>query len=170
MAIYVPPSISNYNDDAPSDDGQETSTNEVKWSLIKDELTDPIKDYAAAISTAVDAMETSGSWTPILSTDGTPFTYSGTGIGTYYTIGRIVVCSLRLNLTSVADGVGGVQITGLPIAAAGTGSGFGAAFEKTTGLSLSAGHTQFIGVVGSGRSLIDIAEAGSGSYDFLDAR
>lgn len=50
---YTPPTISNYNDDPPPDDGSETVENEVKWSIIKTELTDPIKNYADAINSAV---------------------------------------------------------------------------------------------------------------------
>ena len=50
---YTPPTISNYNDDAPPDDGTETSDNEITWAIIKDELADPIKNYAEAINSAV---------------------------------------------------------------------------------------------------------------------
>lgn len=50
---YSTPSISNYNDNPPSDDGSETADNEITWSKIKTELPDPIKDYADAINTAV---------------------------------------------------------------------------------------------------------------------
>lgn len=49
---YSAPSISNYNDNPPSDDGAETASNEITWEKIKEELPDPIKDYADAINTA----------------------------------------------------------------------------------------------------------------------
>ena len=49
---YISPAISNYNDDAPPDDGTETSDNEITWAIIKDELTDPLKNYAEAIDSA----------------------------------------------------------------------------------------------------------------------
>ena len=51
---YISPSIANYNDEAPPDDGTETSDNEITWAIIKDELADPIKSYAEAIDSAAD--------------------------------------------------------------------------------------------------------------------
>ena len=55
MASYISQTISNYNDDAPPDDGTETSDNEITWAIIKDELADPIKNYAEAIDSATSA-------------------------------------------------------------------------------------------------------------------
>ena len=51
--VYTEPSISGYNDTPPSDDGANTAANEVTWSGIKTKIGDPVKTYAAAISSAV---------------------------------------------------------------------------------------------------------------------
>lgn len=51
--VYTAPSISGYNDTPPSDDGANTAANEVTWSGIKTKIGDPVKTYAAAISSAV---------------------------------------------------------------------------------------------------------------------
>ena len=53
MSIYSAPSISGYNDTPPSDDGANTSANEVTWAGIKTKLGDPVKTYAQAVSSAV---------------------------------------------------------------------------------------------------------------------
>lgn len=52
MASYTSPSISGYNSTPPSDDGSETSSNEIDWSTIKEKLADPVKTYADAIDSA----------------------------------------------------------------------------------------------------------------------
>ena len=52
--IYTPPSISGYNSSPPSDDGSNTSANEVLWATHKNKLGDPLKTYADAINTAVN--------------------------------------------------------------------------------------------------------------------
>ena len=63
MATYTSQAISGYNASPPSDDGSQTSTNEITWSKHKTKLGDPIKTLAEAINTALVAS------TP--STDGT---------------------------------------------------------------------------------------------------
>jgi hypothetical protein len=50
---YSSPSISGYNSNPPSDDGSQTSANEITWAKHKTKLGDPIKTYAAAIDSAV---------------------------------------------------------------------------------------------------------------------
>lgn len=52
---YVAPSISGYNATPPSDDGAETTNNRIDWSKIKTKLTDPIRNYADSISSAVSS-------------------------------------------------------------------------------------------------------------------
>ena len=47
---YSTQSASGYNSSPPSDDGTAVSTNEVKWSFIKDKLGDPVKDLADSIN------------------------------------------------------------------------------------------------------------------------
>lgn len=51
MAIYTPQSISGYNSSPPSDDGTQSSDNEVTWSKHKTKLGDPIKTLAEGINT-----------------------------------------------------------------------------------------------------------------------
>lgn len=52
---YVAPSISGYNATPPSDDGAATTSNRIDWSKIKTKLTDPIKNYADSISSAISS-------------------------------------------------------------------------------------------------------------------
>ena len=52
---YTEPSISGYNSSAPSDDGANTSANEITWSKHKDKLGDPLKNYSDAINSAITA-------------------------------------------------------------------------------------------------------------------
>lgn len=54
MAIYSSPSISGYNSSPPSDDGSATSSNEITWAKHINKIGDPIKNYAAAIDSAVN--------------------------------------------------------------------------------------------------------------------
>jgi len=51
---YPSQTASGYNASPPSDDGTAVSTNEVKWSFIKDKLGDPVKDLADNINTALN--------------------------------------------------------------------------------------------------------------------
>lgn len=51
---YSKPVISGYDASPPSDDGSQTSQNEVKWSTHKDKLADPIKTYTDAINDAIE--------------------------------------------------------------------------------------------------------------------
>jgi len=56
MATYTPPSISNYNDNPPTDDGSENFTdNGVKWSRHIDEIGDPLQAYINAVNAEVEA-------------------------------------------------------------------------------------------------------------------
>ena len=56
MATYTPPSISNYNDNPPTDDGSENFTdNGVKWSRHIEEIGDPIQAYVDAVNSETDA-------------------------------------------------------------------------------------------------------------------
>lgn len=48
---YTSQSISGYNSSPPSDDGSQTSTNEITWAKHKTKLGDPIKTLAEAINT-----------------------------------------------------------------------------------------------------------------------
>ena len=48
--VYTKPSLSNFNDNPPPDDGSETSDNEVTWSKHKNKLAVPLKSYADAIN------------------------------------------------------------------------------------------------------------------------
>lgn len=52
---YVAPSISGYNATPPSDDGAATTNNRIDWSKIKTKLTDPLRNYADSISSAVSS-------------------------------------------------------------------------------------------------------------------
>ena len=52
---FTKPTISGYNSSPPSDDGAETSTNETKWSFIKEKLSDPVKTLTEALATATDS-------------------------------------------------------------------------------------------------------------------
>lgn len=47
---YTKPSIANYNQNPPPDDGSTGSDNEISWNGIKAKLTDPIKDQIDAVS------------------------------------------------------------------------------------------------------------------------
>lgn len=55
MSLYDAPTLSNYNSGPPSDDGAQTSANQVKWATIKEKLTDPLSTYAQAIDTQASA-------------------------------------------------------------------------------------------------------------------
>jgi len=56
MATYTPPSIANYNDNPPSNDGSANFTdNGVDWDRHLDEIGDPLKNYIDAINSEVDA-------------------------------------------------------------------------------------------------------------------
>lgn len=54
MSLYVSPSILGYNSNPPSDDGSETSDNEVVWATIKEKLADPLKTFSEAVDTALE--------------------------------------------------------------------------------------------------------------------
>ena len=41
--VFTEPTLANYNDDAPSDDGAETAGNRVEWAKHIDEIGNPIK-------------------------------------------------------------------------------------------------------------------------------
>lgn len=51
---FVAPTLSGYNSSPPPDAGEQTEANRVKWSTIKTKLTDPLRTYADAISSAAD--------------------------------------------------------------------------------------------------------------------
>lgn len=53
-APFSKPTISNYNYNAPTDDGAETSANQVTWAKHKTKLADPIKTLAEAIADATE--------------------------------------------------------------------------------------------------------------------
>lgn len=53
-AKYSSNSISGYNSTPPSDDGTVSEANKVKWSVIKNKLTDPAKVLAEAINTSIN--------------------------------------------------------------------------------------------------------------------
>ena len=46
---FTEPSISGYNDTPPSDDGANTSANEITWAKHKTKLTDPLKNYVDSV-------------------------------------------------------------------------------------------------------------------------
>lgn len=50
---YTEPTLTGYNSNPPADDGSEVASNEVTWAKHKDKLGDPLKTYAAAVSTNV---------------------------------------------------------------------------------------------------------------------
>lgn len=52
MATYNSPTLSGYNSNPPPDDGTESAENEVTWAVIKEKLTDPLKDYSEAVDSA----------------------------------------------------------------------------------------------------------------------
>lgn len=55
MATYDPPTISNYNDNPPSNDGSTNFTdNGVDWDRHIDEIGDPLNTFAAAISSSTE--------------------------------------------------------------------------------------------------------------------
>lgn len=51
---YTSQSASGYNSTPPTDDGTQSDANKVKWSTIKDKLTDPAKTLADNINTQVN--------------------------------------------------------------------------------------------------------------------
>ena len=51
---YSSQSISGYNSTPPPDDGSVSESNKVKWSTIKNKLTDPAKVLAEAVNTAIN--------------------------------------------------------------------------------------------------------------------
>jgi hypothetical protein len=67
---YQPPVIVGYNANPPSDDGQHTVPNQVKWSTIKTKLTDPLNAFCAAISASVT--EAFGEAAPWVQAGGSP--------------------------------------------------------------------------------------------------
>ena len=48
---YTSQSATGYNASPPSDDGTAVSSNEIKWSFIKEKLADSVKDLADDINT-----------------------------------------------------------------------------------------------------------------------
>ena len=113
MSIYSAPSISNYNDTPPSDDGANTSANEVTWSGIKTKLGDPIKTYAQAISSATDTAF------------GKIFFNAVSSESSDYTVvtgdrGKLLSCTNTITITLVAAATAG---DGFPLAIKNSGSG-----------------------------------------------
>lgn len=51
---YSSQSISGYNSTPPPDDGSVSEANKVKWSTIKNKITDPVKDLSEAVNTAIN--------------------------------------------------------------------------------------------------------------------
>lgn len=54
-SLYTQPTLSQYNDTPPPDDGSATEGNRVTWAKIKTELADPLNTYAQAIDSNVAA-------------------------------------------------------------------------------------------------------------------
>lgn len=52
---YTDVTVLNYNDDAPSDDGAENASNQIKWATVKDEVGDPLKTAIESLNTNVGA-------------------------------------------------------------------------------------------------------------------
>lgn len=52
---YNKPTISNYNDDAPADDGSQVASNQIKWLTVKNEIGDPLKTYIDAVNDATES-------------------------------------------------------------------------------------------------------------------
>lgn len=55
---FVPPTISGYNINAPSDDGSVTPNNRGSWATIKTKLADPLYNWTDDLIDAIQAMET----------------------------------------------------------------------------------------------------------------
>jgi len=56
MATYTPPTISNYNDTPPTNDGSEDNVNNlVDWDRHIDEIGDPLNNYIDAVNTETDS-------------------------------------------------------------------------------------------------------------------
>ena len=113
MSIYSAPSISGYNDTPPSDDGANTSANEVTWAGIKTKLGDPVKTYAQAVSSATDTAF------------GKIFFNAVAAESSDYTVvsgdrGKLLSCTNTITITLVAAATAG---DGFPIAIKNSGSG-----------------------------------------------
>ena len=113
MSIYSAPSISGYNSSPPSDDGSNTSANEVTWAGIKTKIGDPVKTYAQAISSAVDTAF------------GKIFLNAVSAESSDYTVvtgdrGKLLSCTNTITITLVAAATAG---DGFPIAIKNSGSG-----------------------------------------------
>ena len=55
MATYTPPTIANYNDNPPTNDGSTNfADNGVDWDRHLDELTNPLKSYIDSVNSAVN--------------------------------------------------------------------------------------------------------------------
>lgn len=50
---YSSATLSNYNDNAPADDGSAVAANKTKWVTVKDEIGDPLKNFASDMNTNV---------------------------------------------------------------------------------------------------------------------
>lgn len=90
---YTPPSISGYNATPPSDDGSATTANQLKWSMIKTKLADPIKTYVDAINTAVAAAFT-GQFLSNTDTKSISFTVGTTDDGKFYYCDSVLTATL----------------------------------------------------------------------------
>lgn len=84
-----------------------------------------------------------GTWTPVLS-DGTNNATSGTAIGRYTKVGKLVTVSCQLTTTSLgAITSGSLRITGLPFSANGSAGG---GVASVSGLAVTAGQSVAVGI------------------------
>lgn len=108
-----------------------------------------------------------GSWTPTLvgSTIAGTFTYDATNTGGSYTqIGNLVYIRGRIRITAVATApTGNLTIKGLPTTSANTGRNLagGVTIVSFTGITLSAGYTQFVADVLDSTSNLRLLQGGS---------
>ena len=52
---YTPVTIAGYNTSPPTDDGAQTSANQLEWAKHKEKLGDPLRTLAESINTNVNA-------------------------------------------------------------------------------------------------------------------
>lgn len=143
---YTSVTVSGYNASPPPDDGSNVAANEIKYSVPKTKLGDPLK-------TAIEAVDTN-----ITTAFAKLFFANVTAVGTNYTVqstdqGKLIRATAAVTITTPSAGTEGVPFTFLvknDHTAAITIEGNGAeTIDGAVNISLPAGVTVILGTNGS---------------------
>ena len=167
MATYTAPTLTNYNDNPPTNDGSEDNANNlVDWDRHIDEIGDPIKNYVTATNTAVSSVISeinNGTW--IVATD---TAYGADNTGATDAVSGI---QAAINAASAAGGgsvflPAGTYLIGSAVTLAPGVKLFGEGPGSTTLIASTGGITMLNYVAATSQTFFDVSDMTINNGDF----